>query len=165
MNFWARYPAGFDEGVGALPWSWNCGAIWGPPFAAYHYGGAAYVMARDVDAGGVIFVNLLTAYCDDTWHMWTVVLGADWSLSIYIDGLLCADFAPQEGYEPPAGTLLEGETMDSISFGNSKYNGALNGSCGSGHALALIGIWDRVLSAPEVAQLYNGGDGLAFAEF
>jgi hypothetical protein len=165
LNFWAKYPVEFDGGVGSLPWSWNCGAMWGPPFSAYYYAGVTYVTARDVDAGGVMVANYQTAYCDDAWHMWTIVLDESWNLSIYIDGELGTDFEPQEVYAPPAGGVLQGELMDSLSFGNSKYNGALNGSCGAGHAMALLGIWSRVLTASDVAQLYNGGDGLGFSEF
>lgn len=31
-------------------------------------------------------------------------------------------------------------------------------------AMALVGLWERALSGAEVEQLYNGGDGLSFAE-
>ena len=165
LNFWAKFPVGFDAGSGSIPWAWNCGDIWGPPFSAYHYAGATYITVRDVDAGGLAAANLLTAFCDDAWHMWTLVLDEDWNLSIYIDGLPNGEFALlEEDYAPPTGTVLEGEVMDSLTFGNSKFAGALNGTCGSGHAMAMIGIWNRELTAGEVAQLYNGGDGLGFSE-
>lgn len=165
LNFWAKFPVGFDAGSGSIPWAWNCREIWGPPFSAYHYAGAAYVTAKDLDAGGVAVGNLLTAFCDDAWHMWTVMLDEDWNLSVYIDGFLSGEFALlEEAYALPTGTLLEGEVMDSLTFGNSKFAGALNGTCGSGHAMAMIGIWNRLLTAGEVTQLFNGGDGLGFSE-
>lgn len=81
------------------------------------------------------------------WMMFTFVWAED-SYEIYHNGALIGDGSHVAG---AFGAANQTFTLSSPGL-------PLNG------AMALAGLWDRALSGAEVAQLFNGGDGLGYAE-
>jgi hypothetical protein len=87
-----------------------------------------------------------TAINDDAWHHVVVTYNAG-TVVFYVDGSVDGSYVGQ-------GSAM-GTTADPMSLGASTFPWAfLSGS------LDAVGIWQRVLSALEVAALYNSGTGL-----
>ena len=83
------------------------------------------------------------------WHMWTITMSAS-RMEYYLDGVWLGGFTKNypTAHQPTAQFLVKGHHP----FGT--WSGAW----------ANCGLWHRALDAAEVGTLFNGGDGLAFAE-
>lgn len=165
MNFWLRNPAFMEASGGSLPFCFNEVSTWGPSFSLYFFEGTTYCNVHDDLGGFVGFWNPSSSYCDDTWHMWTIILAAGSAPTIYVDAILAADFvltdwSPTPTLDPDATAL---PPIDSVSFGCSIFGGNLNNGDMSVGYVSKGGMWNRELIPAEIDQLYNAGSGLLYS--
>lgn len=162
INFWIRIDVGADGGSGALPFNFNEVTTWGPPASIYLYFGTSYWTMNDNNESSVIYYNDSNSYADGNWYMWTLVVRADLTFEVWINGVLQS--FPNAGFDNPPLTGTDIKPFDSISFGRSIYLGSLNSNDGFAGAISMAGIWNRDLSSSEITQLYNGGNGLTYIQ-
>ena len=109
--------------------------------------------------GQLTFYTSSLSLADGNWHH--IVMTVDSSGNkIYKDGSQVTTGITYQVGTSATQKWFNIFTADRLNIGNTTYNnftgGYFNGS------LDEIGVWSRALSAQEVAQLYNSGNGLAF---
>ena len=162
INFWIKVDPGSDSGGGALPFNYNEVTTWGPPCSVYSYSGTSYWTMNDNNESSVVYLDGTNSYADGNWYMWTLIVRADLTFEVWVDGVLQS--LPNAGYDNPPLTGTDVKPFDSISFGRSIYLGSLNPSDGFAGLISLAGIWNRTLTSTDITQLYNDGNGLSYAE-
>jgi len=94
-----------------------------------------------------------TAFSTGAWHFWVISFDRDGVAQIYIDNVADGNVS----IAAHAGTINNALTL-SIGLGSTGSNPMDGRQCG-------VGLWSKVLSTAEIAQLYNSGVGLAYDEF
>jgi hypothetical protein len=102
------------------------------------------------DGQGTQFAASEVSIDDDEEHLLTLEWDTTDFCRVYVDGVL-------EGEFEPAGTPNVGSTSRPATIG-AQWNGAL-GFVGT---VKKVGLWSRALTDGERAELYNGGDVLAY---
>jgi len=120
----------------------------------YTYNGDSYLESRS-DTGEWNSVDTGFSVLDDEWHMHTLVIDST-GVTRYFDG---DPLESSEWFTPAEGLW----SADSLSVGGLVWLGDLS-TVFDGN-LTQFGFWQRALSVPDVAQLYNDGNGLAYEMF
>jgi hypothetical protein len=122
---------------------------WGP----LHNGSPGNFAVNGHSLGGVSTNQTLIVLDDETWHMITAVhdqLSSDKHLSLYLDGVLQANYNDKETESRMANTGLPEASTFYLGFSNHSNGGAgyLNGK------MAEVNFYNSAISAEDVAALY-----------
>lgn len=100
-------------------------------------------------------VSTGTTYNDGIWHHVVFTIDSTYHMNLYVDGVSVA-------------TQVNGVTLTTFPNGEMDI-GAFPPFVGGGVRASFlngdideVGIWNRVLTGTEIAQLYNGGNGLTY---
>ncbi|HLO60906.1 MAG TPA: Ig-like domain-containing protein [Bacteroidales bacterium] len=118
-------------------------------------GGYAYAVIRDgVGTGSAeaIAVTGTTLVNNNAWHLITATFDRDGLLRVYVDGTQQATGSVTTVTETVTNT-------ESFCIGYRNVSGSYKAFTGS---IDEVGIWNKVLTASEVTQLYNSGAGSAY---
>jgi hypothetical protein len=143
LSAWVNAPAGLGSFM-------QLAGVWGnPPFNSFlgTDGDDQAVAVVGDDSGDVVWCYTTTVVRDDTWHF--IVAQCDTTNGVF--RIKVDDGVWQDGDAPPA-TLGEGTV----------FNIGADGSQGIASAglVDCVGYWNRILTEPEIAQLYNAGNGV-----
>ena len=100
------------------------------------------------------YIDPSATTCNDSaWHMVTVQFVAGKSVSFYKDGTFTGQYSTSI-YSTMASNTFTGSigSDNNTQFAKNYFSGKID----------EVAIWNRILSPTEIAQLYNGGKGLAY---
>jgi len=154
FSAWAKFA---PAAGGSVPWGY---AIWGANTAPGDNGNVMRIGANKT-ADGVFtrtdhaFGADTVAWTDDAWHLFTITFGPAGNADYYIDGVLVVSKSDDPGLDREKAWSLA--TL--FHFGmEMEANVATDGWSG---LLDELAIWNRELTAQEISDLYNNGDGVS----
>jgi hypothetical protein len=161
--FWNRadYGDNCDDSFGGVPLQVGAASC-GQTLANYYFLEGSVYFQCYTDGGSIENAPAeIYGVPDGNWHLYASVIGHD-GVQHYFDGMAKAMHA----FDSPASSSMLAPGLGHIALGVSYWCDMFPPRVEHAYrgGFAMVGLWNRALSAAEILQLYNSGNGLMFSE-